>query len=89
MPGTPIHPLSVGVTAIVDTSAAVVEFVALKEGKLAFPEAAKPMLELLLVHVKLAPVGVLLKVVAATEEPAQVTKELGMLTKGVGLTVIV
>lgn len=47
------------------------------------------MLELLLAHVKLAPAGILLKVVAAIEEPAQVTKELGKFNKGVGLTVIV
>lgn len=89
LPGAPVQPFSVGVLLIVDTSAAVVVLLAIKFGKLAFPEAARPMFELLLVHVKLAPEGVLLKVAAVTEEPAQVTIELGIFSKGVGLTVIV
>jgi len=69
--GAPGHVPKVGVTVIVLVIGAVVVFVAVKTGKLVMPLEANPIEALELVHVYVAPTGVLAKVLAATLTPAQ------------------
>ena len=65
------------------------ELVAVKLGTFPLPLAAKPMLVLLLVHVKVVPEGAATKFVAATVLPVHTEIPKGTVTIGVGLTVIV
>ena len=53
--GVPVHPLAVGVTVIVAVIGDVVAFVAVKEGILPEPLAARPIAVLLLVQVNVVP----------------------------------
>jgi hypothetical protein len=84
----PAQPFIVGVTVIVDTSCAAT-FAALNAAIVPVPAADKPVLTLLFIQLKVAPVGVLEKLVAATALPAQTVWLAIALTEGVGLTVIV
>ena len=68
--GVPEQVFKVGVTVIVDTCCAAT-FAAVSAEIFPIPEAAKPVAVLLFVHEKVAPVGVLVKVVAAMLEPPQ------------------
>ena len=65
-----VQPFKLGVIVMVDTCC-VATVAAVKAAILPIPEAAKPVLKLLFVHVKLAPVGVLVKADAATFDPEQ------------------
>lgn len=67
----PTQPLNVGTTEIVLVIGALVALAAVKVGKLPEPLAPSPMAVLLLVHVNVAPAGVLLKAVAGTAAPGQ------------------
>ena len=86
MPG---HPFNVGVTVMVPLIAEAEALVVVNAGTLPLPLAARPMPVLLLVQVKAAPVGVLLKLVATTNTPGHKVALSGTVTVGVGLTVIV
>lgn len=66
-----------------------VALVAVKPGVLVTPLAAKPIAVLELVQVKVAPTGVLLKVLAGTAAPAQNVKLGSAVTTGNGFTVTV
>ena len=55
----PLHPFSVGMMVIVELSGLVPVFTAVKLGTFPVPLAANPIEVLELVHVKLAPVGML------------------------------
>jgi hypothetical protein len=62
----PVHVPIVGVTVIVAVIGDVVDFVAVKDGILPVPEAAKPMEASEFVQLNVAPVGLLVNVVALT-----------------------
>jgi len=85
----PAHPLTVGVTAIVLLMADDPEFVAVNIGTFPVPLEARPILVFEFVHENDPPVGVLIKLVVATEELLQTVIFDGTETVGVGLTVIV
>jgi len=61
--------------------------VAVKEGILPLPLAIRPIPVLLLVQLKVAPDGVLLKVLPGTEAPLQTVLSEGAVATGIGLTV--
>lgn len=79
--------LLTGVTVMVAVIAAVPLLTAVKLPMLPLPLAAKPMLLLLLVQVKLVPASVLLKLNGPTVCPAQTTTLAGTVTSGAGFTV--
>jgi hypothetical protein len=66
-----VHPFAVGVTVIVAEIGAAVALVAVKEGILPEPLAARPIAVLLLVHVNVVPATGPAGVVAGTVTPAQ------------------
>jgi hypothetical protein len=66
--------------------AALVALVAVNEGTLPEPLAARPMLVLLLVQVKVAPAGVLVKEAEATVAPVQTETLAGTVTVGATFT---
>ena len=74
---------------MVATIALEVGFVAVKEGVLVVPLAAKPIVVFELVHVNVAPAGALAKVFAGTAAPAQYVKLGSATTVGNGFTVTV
>jgi hypothetical protein len=80
----PTQPLLVGLTVIVASPT----WAAVNEGRLPDPLAASPMEGLLFSQVKVAPVGVEAKVVAATVVPEQAVLSAMALTVTAGLTVI-
>ena len=61
--------------------------VAVKEGILPLPLAARPIDVLLFVHANVAPEGVLLKVLPGTEAPSQTLLSEGAVATGIGFTV--
>ena len=63
-----------------------VELVAVNEGIFPLPLAPRPMVVLLLVHAKVAPVGVLVNVAAATVVPEHCVISAGTVTVGPVLT---
>ena len=69
--GVPVQPLSVGVTEMVLVIAEAVALVAVNAGKFPVPDAPRPIPVLELVQAKVAPVGVLVKLVNGTAAPAQ------------------
>lgn len=85
----PVHPFADGVIEIVDVIAVVPAFVAVKEGKLVVPDAAKPIAVLEFVQVKVVPATGPAKVFAATVELGQAVTLVSAVTVGVGLTVMV
>ena len=85
----PVHPLAEGVTEIDATMGEVLVFVAVNAGILPVPLAANPIAGLELVHVKVAPGVVLVKVADGIIVPVQTFTLPGMVTTGVGFTVIV
>ena len=85
MPGQ-VLPVIAGVTVMVLVSGAEVAFVVVKVGTFPVPEAAKPMPVLELVHVYVAPAGVLVKAVAGTLDPGQYVLLTGTVTVGLGVT---
>lgn len=66
-----------------------VALVAVKDGVLPAPLAARPMAVLELVHAKVVPATELVNALAATVPPAQTVMLAGTVTAGVGLTVMV
>lgn len=84
--GVPGQPDIVGVTVIVATTGVVPAFVAVNAAILPVPLAAKPMLGVLFVQLKVAP-AVPLKVTAVVFAPAQTIWSVGSVTVGVGVTV--
>ena len=84
-----VGPLQVltGLTVTVAVTGAVPLLMAVKLPMFPLPLAAKPMLLLLLVQVKLVPANVLLKVNGPTVCPAQTTTLAGTVTSGAGFTV--
>ena len=87
MIGGPEHPFKEGDTVIVPLRTLVVVFVAINEGTLPNPFAAKPMEVLEFVQVNVAPEGVLVNVLDDTTVPLQ-TDTLGSgVAMGIGLTV--
>lgn len=85
----PIQPDAVGVTEIVPVKAVDPALVAVNEGKLVEPLAARPIPVLLLLQVKVVPAVVEAKVFATTVVPAQAVTFGSAVTVGVGFTVIV
>jgi hypothetical protein len=79
--------LRVGVKVIVAVITADVVLLAVKEGILPEPDAARPIAVFVLVQAILAPVGVELKLTAEVELPLQNCKSFSALTRGVGLIV--
>ena len=77
------------VTVIVAEIGAVPILVAVNDAILPEPLAARPIAVLELVHVKVPPEGVLVKLVAATVPLLQTEILAGTVTEGVGLTVMV
>lgn len=74
---------------MVEVIGVVPELVAVKDGVLPVPLAARPMAALELVHAKVAPVGVLVKLLAGTGPPAHTVIFAGTVTVGTGLTTTV
>ena len=87
--GAPGHVPKVGVTVIVLVIGAVVVFVAVKIGKLVVPLEANPIAALELVHVNVAPSGVLANVLAAMMAPAQTAMLGSAVITGTGFTVTI
>jgi hypothetical protein len=87
--GVPGHPVSVGVTVIVEVIGAAVAFVAVKAGVLPVPEAARPIAVLEFVQANVAPAGVLTNELIGTAAPAQNAKSGSGVMTGAGLTVMV
>jgi hypothetical protein len=79
----------VGVTVIVATTGAVVAFVAVKLGILPVPDAARPILVLLLVHVNTVPAALPVKLTAAVGAPLHTAWLATAPTVTAGFTVIV
>ncbi len=69
---------------MVPVIAVVPVFVAVKEGTLPLPEAPSPIAVLLLVQLKVAPEGILVKFVAGTVAPLQTVIFDGTITVVVG-----
>ena len=69
----PVQPLDDGVTVMVATAGLMVLLIAVKEGILPVPAAARPMLALLLVQLKVVPPTVPVKFTAAVGAPLQAT----------------
>ncbi len=80
---------SVEVTDIVAVIKALVLLIAVNEGIFPLPVDANPIEASELVQANVAPAGVLVKLVAATEALLQTVMFAGTATVGVGLTVIV
>ena len=85
----PVHPASVAVTEMVAVMGEAVVLVAVKEGVLPAPLAARPMEGSELVHAKVAPAGVLVNADAATAPPLQTVMFAGTVVVGLGFTVTV
>src|ERR1041385_1712259 len=85
----PVHPPSVGVMVIVPVIALPVAFVAVKDGVLVLPLAARPIEVFEFVQVNVAPAGLLANVFAATVAPAQTVTLDSATTVGSGFTVTV
>jgi len=85
---TPGHvlPATDGVTVIVDVIGVPPAFVAVNEGNPPVPLAAKPIPVFELVHVNVAPAGVLANVFAGTTAPAQYVRLDSGTTVGLGVT---
>lgn len=83
----PTHKPKVGVTVIVEVIGLLVVFVAVNEGTLVLPLAAKPIAGFELFHVKVAPEGKLTNVFAGTKLPEQNIKLGSATIVGVGLIV--
>ena len=87
---TPIQPAAVfGVTVIVAVTAVGVVLIAIKLGMLPVPLAAKPILGVLLVQLKVVPATVLVKFIAAVDDPVHSVWFGTIPTVAVGLTVMV
>ena len=69
--GVPVHPFAVGVTVIVAVIGEVVAFVAVNEGTLPEPLAARPIAVLLFVQMNVVPLTVPDKVVIGASTPGQ------------------
>ena len=65
----PVHPPEVAVTLIVAVIGLVVVLVAVKAGVFPAPLAPKPMAVLLFVQLKVAPAGVVVKLLVGTVAP--------------------
>jgi hypothetical protein len=87
--GVPTQPFNVGVIVIVPVIGAVVAFVAVNDGIVPVPLAARPIAVLEFVQANVAPVGVLTGVTAATEVAAHWEISVRGVITGVGLIVIV
>ena len=69
--GVPVHPFAAGVTVMVEVIGEVVAFVAVNEGTLPEPLAARPIAVLLFVQVNVVPLTGPDKVVAGVSTPTQ------------------
>ena len=89
--GVPAHPSNEGVTVTVAVTGAVPVFVAVNEGMLPLPLAARPIEVVLLVqeYVVVPPVLFVVKLTAVVAEPLHSTWSAGSATWPDGLTVIV
>jgi hypothetical protein len=87
--GVPTHPANVGVIVIVDVTGLAVAFIAVNSGMLIVPLAARPIDAFEFVHVNVAPAGLLTKVFAGTDSPAQKVRLGSAVTIGNGFTVTV
>jgi hypothetical protein len=87
--GVPVHVPSVGVTVITPVIGEAPGLVAVKAGTVVLPLAPSPMAVFELVHVKLAPAGLLVNVFAGTVAPAKTGIFASGLTVGTGFTVTV
>lgn len=85
----PAHVFSVGVTSTTPLVAADPLFVAVKEGKLPVPFAARPIEALEFAHAYVAPGGVLVKLTAPEVAPLHTVKLLTGVTTGSGSIVMV
>ena len=89
MEDVPTHVLADGVTVMFATIGAVVVLVAVKEAMFPVPFAAKPMAVLSFVHVKVAPIGELVKFVVVVVAASQIILLDGTVTVGIGFTVTI
>lgn len=80
----PVHPLAVGVTVIVPLMGVLVRLVAVNDGMLPFPLAARPMAGLLLAQAKVVPLTGPVMVTAAEAAPLHKVWLLMLVTVGVG-----
>jgi hypothetical protein len=88
--GAPKQPLANGVTVMVDVTGVVPALTAVNDGILPDPEAPRPMVELLLVQVKVVPLTGLVNTIAVEDPLLQTVWAAGVATAvGVGLTVMV
>ena len=85
--GVPGQPAALGVMVIVPDMATPPPFVAMNEGTLPAPAAAKPMAGLEFVHVKVVPAVGLVIVVIGTVAPVQIDIGAIGFTVGIGFTV--
>ena len=89
MIGLPEQPLIVGVTVMVAVMGSVVLLAEEKLGTFPVPLAGSPIVVLELVHEKVAPVGMLLKLAEDIVAPAQLVIFAGASIRGKGSTVMV
>lgn len=87
--GIPTHPFAAGVTVILAVTGRAVLLIAIKEGMLPVPLAARPMEGSEFVQVNVVPGVVLVKSATVTVVALQVVIVAGITTIGVGFTVIV
>ena len=87
--GVPGQPLEEGVTVTVEVTELEVLFVPVNDGVFPAPLAARPIVVLEFVHVKVVPGVVLVKLYAAIVTPLQTVTFAGTATTGVGFIVIV
>jgi hypothetical protein len=87
--GVPVQPFAEGVTVIVATAGVLPLFIPLKAGISPVPEAASPMLVLLLVQLKVVPLTAPEKLTAVVLLPLHTVWSAGSFTVGVGFTVMV
>lgn len=89
MEGVPTHPLTVGVTVIFAETGAVPLLVAVNVGILPEPLPGRPIEVFEFVHPKVPPAGVLTKFAEGTVAKLHTVILAGIVTVGVGLTVMV
>jgi hypothetical protein len=85
----PVQPLRVGVIIIVAVIAAPVGLAAVNAGTLPVPLPVRPIAVLELVHAKVAPAGVLAKLLAGTASPGQYVWFVSAVTAGLVFTTTV
>lgn len=88
--GTPLQPLTLGITVTVETNVVLPALVAVNELILPDPDADKPVAVLLFVQSNVVPVTAPVKLIGVVDEPVhKVCVEIDDTTVGTGFTVTV